>query len=79
MFRSAAVPCLRAAVLCVLRQRPGRPADPQIGARSFLGMFVVNVVAREIMRDPSAVATPDEQLVATVLDIFLGGLEIVEG
>jgi AcrR family transcriptional regulator len=56
-----------------------RPHDPQIGARSFLGMFVVNVVAREIMRDPSAVATPDEQLVATVLDIFLGGLEIVEG
>ena len=48
-------------------------------ARSFLGMFVVNVVAREIMRDPSAIATPDEQLVATVLDIFLGGLEIVEG
>jgi hypothetical protein len=37
------------------------------------------VVAREIMRDPSALATPDEQLIATVLGIFLGGLEIVEG
>jgi AcrR family transcriptional regulator len=56
-----------------------RPHDTVISARSFLGMFVINVVAREIMRDPSALATPDEQLVATVLDIFLGGLEIVEG
>ena len=56
-----------------------RPHDTRIGARSFLGMFVVNVVARELMRDPSAIATPDEQLIATVLDIFLGGLEIVEG
>ena len=55
-----------------------RPHDTAIGARSFLGMFVVNVVAREIMHDPSAMATSDEQLVATVLDIFLGGLEIVE-
>ena len=56
-----------------------RPHDTNIGARSFLGMFVVNVVARELMRDPLALATPDEQLIATVLDIFLGGLEIVEG
>jgi AcrR family transcriptional regulator len=56
-----------------------RPHDTNISARSFLGMFVVNVVARELMRDPSALATPDEQLIATVLDIFLGGLEIVEG
>jgi AcrR family transcriptional regulator len=55
-----------------------RPHDTIIGARSFLGMFVVNVVTREIMRDPVALATPDEQLIATVLDIFLGGLEIVE-
>ena len=56
-----------------------RPHDTLIAARSFLGMFVVNVVTREIMRDPVAMATPDEQLIATVLDIFLGGLEIVEG
>jgi AcrR family transcriptional regulator len=55
-----------------------RPHDTMIAARSFLGMFVVNVVAREILRDPSAVATPDEQLIATVLDIFLGGLEVAE-
>ncbi|MEO7910548.1 MAG: TetR/AcrR family transcriptional regulator [Roseiflexaceae bacterium] len=56
-----------------------RPHDTLIAARSFLGMFVVNVITREIMRDPVALATPDEQIIATVLDIFLGGLEIVEG
>jgi AcrR family transcriptional regulator len=55
-----------------------RRHDTVIAARSFLGMFVINVVTREIMRDPVALATPDEQLIATVLDIFLGGLEIVE-
>jgi AcrR family transcriptional regulator len=56
-----------------------RPHDTMIAARSFLGMFVVNVVTREIMRDPVMLATPDEQLTATVLAIFLGGLEVVEG
>jgi AcrR family transcriptional regulator len=56
-----------------------RPHDTAIAARSFLGMFVVNVVSREIMRDPLMLATSDNQLVATVLEIFLGGLEIVEG
>ena len=56
-----------------------RPHDTMIAARSFLGMFVINVVTREIMRDPMAMAMPDEQLIATVLDIFLDGLEVVEG
>jgi AcrR family transcriptional regulator len=55
-----------------------RPHDTATAARSFLGMFVINVVAREIMRDPSAIATSDDQLVATVLTIFLGGLEVAE-
>jgi len=55
-----------------------RPHDTQIGARSFLGMFVVNVITRELMRDPVAIATPDEQIIATALDIFLGGLEVAE-
>jgi AcrR family transcriptional regulator len=55
-----------------------RPHNAQIAARSFLGMFVVNIVTRELMRDPEMLATPDELLVATVLDIFLTGLEIVE-
>jgi AcrR family transcriptional regulator len=55
-----------------------RPHNTQIAARSFLGMFVVNVVTRELMRDPEMQATTDEQLVATALDIFLGGLEIAK-
>jgi AcrR family transcriptional regulator len=55
-----------------------RPHDTVISARSFLGMFVINVVSREIMHDPLVMGTSDEQLVATVLDIFLGGLEIAE-
>jgi AcrR family transcriptional regulator len=55
-----------------------RPHDTAIAARSFLGMFVINVVTREIMRDPLMLATSDEQIVATVLEIFLGGLEIAE-
>jgi hypothetical protein len=46
-----------------------------IAARSFLGMFVVNVIAREVFRQPEAVAVSNEQLVATVIDIFIGGLE----
>jgi AcrR family transcriptional regulator len=52
-----------------------RPHDTMIAARSFLGMFVVTVVAREVMRQPEALATPDEQIVSTVIDIFVGGLE----
>lgn len=52
-----------------------RPHDTMIAARSFLGMFVVNVVAREVFRQPEAVAVSNEQLVATVIDIFIGGLE----
>jgi AcrR family transcriptional regulator len=55
-----------------------RPHNTVVGARSFLGMFVINVVSREIMHDPLLLTTSDEQLVATVLDIFLGGLEIAQ-
>ena len=51
-----------------------RPHDTTIASRSFLGMFVINVVAREILRDPEALVTPDEQIVATVVDIFVSGL-----
>jgi AcrR family transcriptional regulator len=51
-----------------------RRHDTMIAARSFLGMFVVNVVTREVMRQPEAIATPDEKLVATAVDIFLNGL-----
>ena len=52
-----------------------RSHDTMIAARSFLGMFIVNVIAREILRQPEAIATPDEQIVATVIDIFVRGME----
>ncbi|HJZ45741.1 MAG TPA: TetR/AcrR family transcriptional regulator [Roseiflexaceae bacterium] len=55
-----------------------RQHDTMIAARSFLGMFVVNVVARELLRDPTAIAASDEQLVSTAVEIFLGGLEVAE-
>ncbi len=51
-----------------------RPHDPQIAARSFLGMFIVHVLAREVFHQPEAIATPDEHLIATAVDICLYGL-----
>ncbi|HNP72321.1 MAG TPA: TetR/AcrR family transcriptional regulator [Kouleothrix sp.] len=56
-----------------------RPHDTMIAARSFLGMFVVNVIAREILRQPEALQTSDEQIVATAVDIFVSGLEPAQG
>lgn len=52
-----------------------RPHDTAIAARSFIGMFIVQVIAREIFHQPQALATSDEQIVATVVDIFLQGLD----
>lgn len=51
-----------------------RPHDTMIAGRSFVGMFIVNVVARELLREPEALAMPDEQIVGSVVAIFLGGL-----
>ena len=51
-----------------------RPHDTLIAGRSFVGMFIVNVVARELLRKPEALAMPDEQIVGSVVAIFLGGL-----
>ncbi|NJO85240.1 MAG: TetR/AcrR family transcriptional regulator [Blastochloris sp.] len=52
-----------------------RPLDTHIAARSFIGMLVVQIVAREILRQPEALAASDEQIVETVVDIFLRGME----
>jgi TetR/AcrR family transcriptional regulator len=51
-----------------------RPHDTQIAARSFLGMFIIHVLAREVFHQPEAIATPDEHLIATAVDTFLYGL-----
>lgn len=52
-----------------------RPHDTMIAARSFLGMFVVQVLAREVMHQPEALATPDERIVEEVIAIFIRGLQ----
>jgi hypothetical protein len=56
-----------------------RPHDTMIAGRSFLGMFIVHVMAREVLRQPEAIATTDEQVIETVIGIFLGGLEQAPG
>jgi AcrR family transcriptional regulator len=52
-----------------------RPCDTHIAARSFMGMLVAHVAAREILRQPEALAASDEQIVETVVAIFLRGME----
>ncbi len=51
-----------------------RPHDTSISARVFIGMLVSHVVAREALRQPEAIATPDDAVVAMVVDIFMRGL-----
>lgn len=52
-----------------------RPHDTGIAARAFLGMLVVQVAARELLHQPEALATSDEQIVATLVELFVRGLE----
>jgi AcrR family transcriptional regulator len=52
-----------------------RPHDTMIAARSFIGMLIIHILAREVLHQPEAIATPDEQVIATVVDIFVRGLE----
>jgi AcrR family transcriptional regulator len=53
-----------------------RPHDTMIAGRSFLGMFVVNIITREILRQPEVLGLPDERIVETNVDIFLNGLAV---
>jgi AcrR family transcriptional regulator len=52
-----------------------RPVDTFIAARSFIGMFIAHVLLREVFRQPEAQAIDDETVIATVVDLFLGGLD----
>jgi AcrR family transcriptional regulator len=52
-----------------------RQHDTAIATRSFMGMLIVQIIAREILHAPEAIAATNEQIVATVVDIFVGGLE----
>lgn len=56
-----------------------KPHDIATAARAFVGMLVVQVLARELLHQPEALATPDEQIIATVVDIFVSGLEQGKG
>jgi AcrR family transcriptional regulator len=53
-----------------------RPHDTAIATRSFMGMFVAHIIVREVMRQPEAIATPSDQVVATAVEIFVRGLEV---
>jgi AcrR family transcriptional regulator len=53
-----------------------RPHDTEIATRSFMGMFVAHMIVREVMRQPEAIATPNDQVVATAVEIFVRGLEV---
>lgn len=52
-----------------------RPHDTTISARAFLGMVVIQIMARELLHQPEALATSDEQIIELVVDIFVRGLE----
>jgi AcrR family transcriptional regulator len=52
-----------------------KPHDTQIATRSFVGMFLAHILVREVFRQPEALATPDEVVIAAAVDIFLHGLE----
>ncbi|MEN9936694.1 MAG: hypothetical protein RLZZ387_3273 [Chloroflexota bacterium] len=52
-----------------------RRVDPMIATRSFIGMFIAQIMVREVFRQPEALATSDETVVTTAVDIFLHGIE----
>lgn len=52
-----------------------RPHDTSIATRSFVGNFIVHVLARELFHQPSALATSEEDVVAFAVEVFLRGLE----
>lgn len=52
-----------------------RPHDILTAARSFIGMLVIQVLAREILRQPEALASSDTQIIESIVDVFVGGLE----
>lgn len=52
-----------------------RQHDTTIATRSFIGMIIVQVMARELLHQPEALTTSDEQIITSVVDIFVRGLE----
>jgi AcrR family transcriptional regulator len=51
-----------------------RSHDTSISARVFIGMLVSQVIAREVIRQPEAIITPDDAIIAMIVEIFVRGL-----
>lgn len=52
-----------------------RRADPMVATRSFIGMFIAHLLVREVFRQPEAIMSADDEVVASAVDLFLTGLE----
>ncbi len=51
-----------------------RPIDTATAARNFMGMLVIQGLAREVFHQPEAIATSNALLVDTIVDMTLHGL-----
>ena len=56
-----------------------RPHDTTVATRSFIGMFIIHILAREILRQPEAISIDDDAVVATAVELFVRGLEQAPG
>jgi AcrR family transcriptional regulator len=52
-----------------------KPHNPEIAARSFMGMFMAHILLRELFRQPEAIATSEDLVIQQAVDLFLNGLE----
>lgn len=52
-----------------------RPIEPEIAARSFLGPFVLQLLARNVLRVPELMNVDSTALVTAHVDLFLRGLQ----
>ncbi|GAB4209010.1 MAG: TetR/AcrR family transcriptional regulator [Roseiflexaceae bacterium] len=51
-----------------------RPGDSMLAARTFMGMLLVHILAREVIRQPEAVALPEQQVIDNAVAVFLHGM-----
>lgn len=53
-----------------------RPHDTAVATRSFVGMFIIHIMARELLHQPEAMAIDDQAVLDTAIEIFVRGLEV---
>ncbi|HEU4329308.1 MAG TPA: TetR/AcrR family transcriptional regulator [Roseiflexaceae bacterium] len=51
-----------------------RQGEPMLAARTFMGMLVVHILAREVLRQPEAIALSDQQVIDNAVAVFLHGM-----